>query len=188
MDIKVLIQSGDILDLYRDSSRVLQALADDGWIVLKNAKDTNSVELVADNQHVRYLMRPDFLSDLPFLVPASLLDNSSFEHFPEWEKFADKKDEVLCVTAYHLHRKDNKSRWRWHYYIGDREGNQPKCIPANGGDVYAKPKPQTASLPLASYRIICSGWLLRQLPWPEDQADLFVVNYRRSDYHWENVG
>lgn len=50
MDTNVLVRSGDILDLYRDFDRVLQALINDGWIVLKDATDTNSIERVASNQ------------------------------------------------------------------------------------------------------------------------------------------
>ncbi|ODH45516.1 hypothetical protein GX48_08406 [Paracoccidioides brasiliensis] len=155
MDVNVSIKSGDTLDLYRDSGRVLRSLIDDGWIVLKDATDTNSIELVVKNQ------------DKPILMPASRLENSPFEHFPQGEKLAERKDEILGVTAYHLYGKDNKMQWRWQYCIGGSEGDQPKTIQVTGG-----------------YVIICSGWLLQQLPMPAGKTDLYLINYYQSDYSW----
>ncbi|KAL2359224.1 hypothetical protein RJZ56_007935 [Blastomyces dermatitidis] len=188
MDTNVLIRSGDILDLYRDFDRVLQALINDGWIVLKDATDTNSIERVASNQHVNHLLAgvspQPFKQNLAILMPASRLKNSPFERFPRGETLADKKDEVLGLTCYHLFGKDNKSQWRWQYDIGGSKGDLPTAIAATGGDVYVEPKPRTTSLLLTSYRIICSGWLLRQLPEPEAKTDLYVVNYYRSDHPW----
>ncbi|EDN09604.1 predicted protein [Histoplasma mississippiense (nom. inval.)] len=171
MDTNVLVRSGDILDLYRDFDRVLQALINDGWIVLKDATDTNSIERVASNQHVNHLLAgvspQPFRQNLAILMPASRLKNSPFERFPRGETLADKKDEVLGLTCYHLFGKDNKSQWRWQYDIGGSKGDLPTAIAATGGDV-----------------IICSGWLLRQLPEPEAKTDLYVVNYYRSDHPW----
>ncbi|EER43780.1 conserved hypothetical protein [Histoplasma capsulatum H143] len=142
MDTKVLIKSREILDLYRDSSGVLQALIDDGWIVLKDATDTDSMERVVNNQCVNYLLSkvsPHFRRHPPFLMLASQLGNSQFQRSPQWEELAAKKEDILAVTAYHLSGKKGMAQWRWKYHIGDSEGDETEPILVTGGDVYEKP-------------------------------------------------
>lgn len=72
-------------------------------------------------------------------MPASQLENSQFQCSPQWEGLADKKDEILAVTAYHLSGKKDMAQWRWRYHIGDSEGDEPEPILLTGGDVYEKP-------------------------------------------------
>ncbi|OJD18438.1 hypothetical protein AJ78_01558 [Emergomyces pasteurianus Ep9510] len=170
MDIKVLIKSNGILDLYRESSGVLRALINDGWIVLKDATDTDSIERVMNNHCVDYLLAkvsPHFRRHPPFLILDSRLENSPFQRSPQWEELADKKEEIIAVTAYHLSGKKDTAKWRWKYHTEDNEGDEPKPISVTGGDV-----------------ILCNGWLARQCPTPEGKTDLIVVNYARSDHSW----
>lgn len=70
MDTKVLIKSSDTLDLSRDFGRVLQVLIDDGWIVLKDATDTDSIQRVMNN-HVRTSAL--YLSSMQLKVPSALI-------------------------------------------------------------------------------------------------------------------
>ncbi|KAM5476970.1 hypothetical protein MauCBS54593_000241 [Microsporum audouinii] len=135
------------IDLSKSSGKLaaLYAIQNCGYIVLKAAANTGSIEEARDNEYTKALLSEtrngDFQPSHPGYIPAYRLKdpNIKMNRSRFWREQAMSRDpkELNYIMCYHLFG-GSHDMWEWEYDKGlwEEETGETEVVQAAGGDLY----------------------------------------------------
>ncbi|OJD15224.1 hypothetical protein ACJ73_08998 [Blastomyces percursus] len=144
LEVELYRHNGQVkVDLSKPSGKLeaLRTIQDDGYIILRGAADTGSIEEAKDNKHTIALLSGTsgkFEASLPAFIHAFKLKNKDIQRFLDWEKQTEHKapNDLVCIVCYHLWHNAN-DEWEWEYDKGlrEEETGEKQLVEAYGGDL-----------------------------------------------------